>query len=179
MIGSSPEELVRLENGTASIAPIAGTRPRGKTPEEDRDLEAELVSDPKERAEHMMLVDLANKQDGTQYMENIKGYISVYNLDIIKTADKIIIENQEGKSIEKPADFDLGKEAKLLNDNTVVLTNDKKFIVINMNDLSMKELDFSTARSAYVEEGYIMTYGTGSTREYYNANGDKIYTYKE
>ncbi|MBR2705267.1 MAG: hypothetical protein IKE91_07345 [Clostridia bacterium] len=119
------------------------------------------------------------KQDGTQYMENIKGYISVYNLDIIKTADKIIIENQEGKSIEKPADFDLGKEAKLLNDNTVVLTNDKKFIVINMNDLSMKELDFSTARSAYVEEGYIMTYGTGSTREYYNANGDKIYTYKE
>ena len=44
MIGSSPEELVRLENGIASIAPIAGTRPRGKTPEEDRDLEAELVA---------------------------------------------------------------------------------------------------------------------------------------
>ena len=64
MIGSSPEELVRLENGTASIAPIAGTRPRGKTPEEDRDLEAELVSDPKERAEHMMLVDLARNDLG-------------------------------------------------------------------------------------------------------------------
>ena len=64
MIGSSPEELVRLENGIASIAPIAGTRPRGKTPEEDRDLEAELVADPKERAEHMMLVDLARNDLG-------------------------------------------------------------------------------------------------------------------
>ena len=64
MIGSSPEELVRLENGIASIAPIAGTRPRGATPEEDRDLAAELVADPKERAEHMMLVDLARNDLG-------------------------------------------------------------------------------------------------------------------
>jgi len=64
MIGSSPEELVRLEGGVASISPIAGTRPRGKTPEEDRDLEAELVADPKERAEHMMLVDLARNDLG-------------------------------------------------------------------------------------------------------------------
>ena len=64
MIGSSPEELVRLENGVASIAPIAGTRPRGATPEEDRDLEAALIADPKERAEHMMLVDLARNDLG-------------------------------------------------------------------------------------------------------------------
>ena len=59
LIGSSPEELVRLEKGVCSIAPIAGTRPRGATPELDRALEAELLADPKERAEHMMLVDLA------------------------------------------------------------------------------------------------------------------------
>ncbi len=64
LIGSSPEELVRLENGVGSIAPIAGTRPRGATPEADRALEAELLADPKERAEHMMLVDLARNDLG-------------------------------------------------------------------------------------------------------------------
>ena len=64
LVGSSPEELVRLEGGTGSIAPIAGTRPRGATADEDRALEAELVADPKERAEHMMLVDLARNDLG-------------------------------------------------------------------------------------------------------------------
>jgi anthranilate synthase component 1 len=64
LIGSSPEELVRLEKGIGSIAPIAGTRPRGATPEMDRALEAELLADPKERAEHMMLVDLARNDLG-------------------------------------------------------------------------------------------------------------------
>ena len=64
LIGSSPEELVRLEKGVCSIAPIAGTRPRGATPELDRALEAELLADPKERAEHMMLVDLARNDLG-------------------------------------------------------------------------------------------------------------------
>jgi anthranilate synthase component 1 len=64
LVGSSPEELVRLEGGTGSIAPIAGTRPRGATADEDRALEAELLADPKERAEHMMLVDLARNDLG-------------------------------------------------------------------------------------------------------------------
>jgi anthranilate/para-aminobenzoate synthase component I len=64
LVGSSPEELVRLEGGIGSIAPIAGTRPRGSTPSEDRALEEELVADPKERAEHMMLVDLARNDLG-------------------------------------------------------------------------------------------------------------------
>jgi len=64
LIGSSPEELVRLEGGVASIAPIAGTRRRGATAMADADLEAELVADPKERAEHMMLVDLARNDLG-------------------------------------------------------------------------------------------------------------------
>ena len=64
LVGSSPEELVRLEGGIGSIAPIAGTRPRGATPSEDRALEEELVADPKERAEHMMLVDLARNDLG-------------------------------------------------------------------------------------------------------------------
>ena len=64
LIGSSPEELVRLEKGIASIAPIAGTRPRGGTPIEDRLLEEDLKSDPKEMAEHTMLVDLARNDLG-------------------------------------------------------------------------------------------------------------------
>ena len=58
IVGSSPESLVSVRDGRATTRPIAGTRPRGRTPETDAALEAELLADPKERAEHMMLVDL-------------------------------------------------------------------------------------------------------------------------
>ncbi|HEX6981448.1 MAG TPA: anthranilate synthase component I [Balneolaceae bacterium] len=58
LAGSSPEVLVRVQDETAQLLPIAGTRPRGKTPEEDLELEADLKNDPKEIAEHVMLVDL-------------------------------------------------------------------------------------------------------------------------
>ena len=62
--GSSPEALVRLTGGRASLRPIAGTRPRGATPESDVALERELLADPKENAEHVMLVDLARNDLG-------------------------------------------------------------------------------------------------------------------
>lgn len=62
--GASPETLVKLENGRLHTFPLAGTRPRGATPEEDRALEAELLSDPKELAEHNMLVDLGRNDLG-------------------------------------------------------------------------------------------------------------------
>jgi anthranilate synthase component 1 len=62
--GSSPEVLVRLRGGTMTIRPIAGTRPRGATPHEDKALEDELLADPKERAEHLMLLDLARNDIG-------------------------------------------------------------------------------------------------------------------
>ena len=62
--GSSPEALVRLAGRTASLRPIAGTRPRGQTPEHDLALEHELLADPKENAEHVMLVDLARNDLG-------------------------------------------------------------------------------------------------------------------
>ncbi len=58
LVGSSPEVLVRVQDDTAELLPIAGTRPRGATPEEDQALEEELKEDPKEMAEHIMLVDL-------------------------------------------------------------------------------------------------------------------------
>ncbi len=64
LIGSSPEVLVRVEDGTAEVLPIAGTRARGSTDDEDLRLEAELLADPKERAEHLMLVDLGRNDLG-------------------------------------------------------------------------------------------------------------------
>ena len=64
VVGASPEPMVRLRNGTVVSRPIAGSRPRGATPEEDSRLEGELVEDPKEVAEHVMLVDLARNDVG-------------------------------------------------------------------------------------------------------------------
>ena len=64
IVGSSPEILVRLRDGVVTIRPIAGTRPRGKTAEEDKALAEELKNDPKERAEHLMLVDLGRNDVG-------------------------------------------------------------------------------------------------------------------
>ncbi|MBD9479297.1 anthranilate synthase component I [Pseudoxanthomonas sp. PXM02] len=64
VVGSSPEILVRLENNEVTVRPIAGTRPRGKTHDEDVALEAELLADPKERAEHLMLIDLGRNDTG-------------------------------------------------------------------------------------------------------------------
>ena len=64
LIGSSPEILVRVRDGEVTIRPIAGTRPRGATPEEDAANEASLLADPKERAEHLMLLDLGRNDVG-------------------------------------------------------------------------------------------------------------------
>ncbi len=81
VIGASPEIHVRLEDGTATVRPIAGTRWRGQTPEEDKALEAELLADPKERAEHVMLVDLGR---------NDIGRVSEYGS--VKVSDLMTIE---------------------------------------------------------------------------------------
>ncbi|MFE7777417.1 anthranilate synthase component I [Streptomyces sp. NPDC057445] len=64
VVGSSPEALVKVEDGRAMVHPIAGTRPRGATPQEDQALAEELLADPKERAEHLMLVDLGRNDLG-------------------------------------------------------------------------------------------------------------------
>jgi anthranilate synthase component 1 len=73
LVGSSPEVLVRVEDGVVTSRPLAGTRPRGITPEADRALEVELLADPKERAEHVMLVDLARNDVG-----RVSAYGSVH-----------------------------------------------------------------------------------------------------
>src|SRR5665213_4450335 len=64
VVGASPEPMVRLRDGTVISRPIAGSRPRGATPEEDLRLQGELVEDPKEVAEHVMLIDLARNDVG-------------------------------------------------------------------------------------------------------------------
>ena len=64
LVGSSPEIMTRVERGLVTVRPLAGTRVRGKTEQEDLELEAELLADPKERAEHVMLVDLARNDVG-------------------------------------------------------------------------------------------------------------------
>jgi anthranilate synthase component 1 len=64
VVGASPEIMVRLSGGTVTLRPIAGTRPRGATPEEDAKAAQELLADPKERAEHVMLIDLGRNDVG-------------------------------------------------------------------------------------------------------------------
>lgn len=64
LVGSSPEILVRLRDGRMTVRPLAGTRPRGATPEEDKKLEEELLADQKEIAEHLMLIDLGRNDVG-------------------------------------------------------------------------------------------------------------------
>ena len=81
LVGASPEMLVRYEDGLVETCPIAGTRPRGKTPEEDARLEQELLSDEKEIAEHMMLVDLGRNDIG-----KIAKFGTVKPVDLMKVA---------------------------------------------------------------------------------------------
>lgn len=81
VVGSSPEILVRLQAGEITVRPIAGTRPRGETPDADAALEAELLADPKERAEHLMLIDLGRNDVGR-----------VAEPGSVKVPDRFIIE---------------------------------------------------------------------------------------
>lgn len=78
LVGSSPEVLVRVEGGEVTVRPIAGTRPRGRTPDEDEALARSLLADEKERAEHMMLVDLGRNDVG-----RVAEYGTVHVTDLL------------------------------------------------------------------------------------------------
>jgi anthranilate synthase component 1 len=94
--GSSPEILVKVQGGTVTIRPIAGTRPRGATPHEDKALEDELLADPKERAEHLMLLDLGRNDVGR--VAEI-GTVTVTDQFFVERYSHVmhIVSNVEGK----------------------------------------------------------------------------------
>ncbi|MCG5054854.1 MAG: anthranilate synthase component I [Myxococcales bacterium] len=103
--GASPEALVRLDGRRVEVRPIAGTRPRGKTHEEDLVLEAELVADPKERAEHVMLIDLGRNDVG-RVAE--RGTVKVDEVMVVERYSHVmhIVSNVSGTLAEgrRPAD---------------------------------------------------------------------------
>ncbi|MEM7168933.1 MAG: chorismate-binding protein, partial [Pseudomonadota bacterium] len=105
LVASSPEILVRLRDGTVTIRPIAGTRWRGKTPEEDRALSEDLLSDPKELAEHLMLLDLGRNDVGR--VAQI-GSVSVTAQMTIEYYSHVmhIVSNVEGKLVPDLAAMD-------------------------------------------------------------------------
>ena len=106
VVGSSPEILVRLEDGTVTVRPIAGTRRRGKTPEEDLALEKDLLADPKEIAEHLMLIDLG-RNDAGRVAET--GSVRVTDKMIIERYSHVmhIVSNVTGRLIEGKDAFDV------------------------------------------------------------------------
>ena len=106
VIGTSPEILVTVLGQTVCVRPIAGTRPRGKTIEEDTALEAELLADEKERAEHIMLVDLGRNDIG-----RVCDYGTV-QLDVLMTIERYshvmhIVSNVTGRLSEDKDAFDV------------------------------------------------------------------------
>jgi len=110
IVGSSPEMFVRLEGRTASIRPIAGTRPRGADPVADAALAEELLADPKERAEHVMLVDLSRNDFGRvcEY-----GTVRVSDFFTIEKYSHVmhIVSHVEGKLRPEFTAFDLVRAA--------------------------------------------------------------------
>jgi anthranilate synthase component 1 len=106
LVGASPELHVRCEEGKVEIRPIAGTRPRGKTEAEDLALEKELLADPKERAEHVMLVDLARNDIGRVCDF---GSVRVKDLMVIERYSHVmhIVSQVEGKLSAAKSPYDL------------------------------------------------------------------------
>ena len=96
VVGSSPEILVRLRDGTVTIRPVAGTRPRGATATEDRALEEDLLADPKELAEHLMLLDLGRNDVGRVAKV---GTVRVTERNVIERYSHVmhIVSNVEGE----------------------------------------------------------------------------------
>jgi anthranilate synthase component 1 len=106
LVGSSPELLVRVAGGRVTVRPIAGTRPRGLTPEDDERLSAELLVDEKERAEHVMLVDLGRNDVGriAKY-----GTVEVTDLMVVERYSHVfhIVSQVEGQIADDASAIDV------------------------------------------------------------------------
>ncbi len=110
LIGSSPEILVRLEEGQVEVRPIAGTRPRGRTETEDQALAEDLLHDQKERAEHLMLVDLGRNDIGRV---SAYGSVDVYELMVIERYSHVmhLVSGVRGELLPDKDMFDVLKAA--------------------------------------------------------------------
>jgi len=110
VIGASPEVLVRKEGHRVELRPIAGTRPRGATPEEDREYEKDLLADPKECAEHIMLVDLGRNDLGRVCRT---GSVEVSELMVIERYSHVmhIVSNVRGELAENSDALDVFRAA--------------------------------------------------------------------
>ena len=106
IVGASPEVMVRLEGDRIELRPIAGTRRRGATEEEDKSLETELLADPKERAEHIMLVDLGRNDVGRV---SVAGSVNVSELMVIERYSHVmhIVSNVRGRLAEGNDAYDV------------------------------------------------------------------------
>ena len=106
IVGASPEVMVRLEDGVAAVRPIAGTRKRGRTPGEDYEMERDLLDDPKEVAEHVMLIDLGRNDIGrvSEY-----GTVEVSDLMVVERYSHVmhIVSHVQGQLKEGMDAFDL------------------------------------------------------------------------
>jgi anthranilate synthase component 1 len=96
VVGASPEILVRLEGEAVTVRPIAGTRPRGKTPQQDKEFEQDLLADPKELAEHLMLIDLGRNDVGRVAQH---GSVQLTEKMVIERYSHVmhIVSNVEGR----------------------------------------------------------------------------------
>ena len=110
VVGASPEVMVRKEGSKAELRPIAGTRPRGATDEDDLRLEEELLADPKERAEHVMLVDLGRNDMGRVCRT---GTVRVTELMVVERYSHVmhIVSNVQGELQEGQDAFDVVRAA--------------------------------------------------------------------
>jgi len=106
VVGASPETMVRLEEGELNVRPIAGTRPRGRNKAEDKALAQELLADPKERAEHIMLVDLGRNDVGRVA---VKGSVDVNEFMNVERYSHVmhIVSNVQAELLPNKDAFDV------------------------------------------------------------------------
>jgi len=149
LIGTSPEDLLRVKDQRATILPIAGTRHRGQTDEEDKALEQELLADPKERAEHVMLIDLARNDLGrickydtvsVTEMMSVQRYSHV--MHIVSRVEGDLANDKDCIDALKAA-FPAGTLTGAPKIRAIQLINDYEKVVRNVYGGAVGYIDFS------------------------------------
>lgn len=148
IIGTSPEDLLKVKNGKAAILPIAGTRKRGNTEADDKKYEIELLSDPKEKAEHVMLVDLARndlgrvcKYNSVKVVEEMKVHRFSHVMHIVSRVEGELLENKDCIDALK-ASFPAGTVTGAPKIRAIQLLNDYENLRRNVYAGAIGYIDF-------------------------------------